>query len=155
MTHKQKTPTEWPSLHHSRKRKARPDEDIIRELPEACSDETKAVEFVEKMRWGGEPKCPRCASTNVKAMVGPDGKRNARFLWRCYECKKAKRLEQFTVRIGTVYEESRLPLTVWTKAMWMTSSAKNGCSALELSRVAHCTPKTALFVLHRLREAMS
>jgi len=152
---KAKEPKPRPSLHHSRKRVARPDEDIIAALPEACANETAAVEFIEMMRWGGTPVCPRCASPKVAQMKDASGKRSARYLWRCYECKAAKRAEQFTVRVGSVFEDSRLPMRVWTTAMWMTAKAKNGCSALELSRATHRTHKTCLFVLHRLRWAMA
>ncbi len=140
---------------YSTKRKARPDEEIVRRLPEACASELAAVEFVEHMRWGGAPKCPRCGSLEVAQMKKPDGSRNARFLWRCFACKAAKRHEQFTVRVGTVYEDSRLPMTVWTTALWMMASAKNGVSALELARVTRRTHKSCLFVLHRLRFAMA
>jgi transposase-like protein len=151
-----KEPKKRPSLKHSRKKLPRPDADIVAALPAACASEEAAVEFIEQMRWGGTPACPRCASAEVRKLVGADGKRNARFLWRCYSCKKTNpKQQQFTVRIGTVYEESRLPLTVWTTAMWRCAASKKGVSALELARIAHCTHKSALFVLHRLRLAMA
>src|ERR1017187_5929304 len=89
-----------PNLEHS---------EIIEAMPVACSNELNAVEFFEKQRWGDTPCCVHCGSVNVYKMV--DAKtdaRNKRFLWRCRDCK-----QQYTVRVGTVYEESRIQLRHW------------------------------------------
>ncbi len=61
---------------------------VLREIPRACTDETAAVEFMEKQRWGNIPACPRCGCIEVHKMKGNNGKRNKRFLWRCHGCKK-------------------------------------------------------------------
>ena len=80
--------------------------ETINEIPAACADETAAVEFMERKRWPHGPGCVHCGSVDVYKMVdAKTGERNKRFLWCCRDCKK-----QFTVRIGTVFEESRLPL---------------------------------------------
>jgi transposase-like protein len=77
------------------------------------------------------------------------GARSSRFLWRCRDCNR-----QHTVRTGTVYEESLIPLHKWCRALWEVGSAKNGCSALEMSRRLQITYRSALFLLHRIRYAM-
>jgi transposase-like protein len=124
--------------------------ETIAALPAACADEAAAVEFIEAQRWGSKPTCVHCGSENVYKMTGRDGSRNARFLWRCRACS-----EQYTVRIGTVYEDSRLPLKHWCYAFWRASSSKKGVSALEIKRHCQITYKSALFLMHRVRFAMT
>ncbi len=124
--------------------------EIIRQLPEACSDEDKAVAFVEKQRWGDHPTCPRCGSDNVRQMQDAAGSRSKRYLWRCLGCK-----QQFTVRIGTIFEESRVPLKHWCFAFWRACTSKKGVSALEIQRQTGVSYKTALFMMHRIRYAMA
>ena len=122
----------------------------IANLPVACSDETKAVEFMEQTRWNGEPYCPHCGGFAVRQMKGRDGLRNARFLWHCGDCEK-----QFTVRIGTVFEDSRIALRHWCYAFWQACASKKGVSALQISRVTGVSYKSALFMMHRIRFAMA
>jgi transposase-like protein len=124
--------------------------EVIEKLPLACADETAAVEFFEAQRWGDSPVCPHCTSKDVYAMLGRDGKRNKRYLWRCRGCA-----EQFTVRIGSVYEESRLPLRHWAYAFWRSCSSKKGVSAREIERHCQISYKSALFLLHRVRFAIT
>ena len=83
-------------------------------------------------------------------MTNADGTtRNADYRWRCKGCKK-----MFSVRTGTIFEESRLPLKVWVFAFWRAAASKKGCSALELAREMEITHKSALFVLRRLRHGL-
>ena len=125
--------------------------DIIAEMPIACADEKAAVEFFEKRLWNGTAKCAHCQSTKVYQMVdAKTGERNKRFLWRCHDCKG-----QFTVRIATVLEESRLPLRHWVYAFWRASTSKKGVSALEIQRQCQISYKSALFLMHRIRFAMT
>src|SRR4051812_27185312 len=99
---------------------------VIEHLPLACQSELAAVEFLEELRWGGNPCCVHCGSVAVYKMVdAKTGERNKRFLWRCHDCKR-----QSTVRIGMVFEESRLPLRHWCYAFWAACSSKKGVSAL-------------------------
>jgi transposase-like protein len=124
---------------------------LIDEIPLACCDETAAVEFLEKQRWGSTPACVRCGSVNVYQMKdAKTGERNARYLWRCHDCK-----EQYTVRIGTVYEESRIPLRHWCYAFWRACTSKKGVSALEIKRQCQISYKSALFMMNRIRFAMA
>src|SRR5258708_22661729 len=78
-------------------------------------------------------------------MMGRHGQRNKEYRWRCRGCK-----EMFTVRTGTIFEETRLPLRVWVYAIWKACSSKKGISALQLSREMEITHKSALFVLRRI-----
>jgi transposase-like protein len=133
--------------------KERPELDksaVIASLPKVCGDELAAVEFFEAQRWGNNPTCPHCQSKEVYQMKGRDGKRNARFLWRCRGCG-----EQYTVRIGTIYEETRLPLRHWAFAFWRACTSKKGVSALEIQRQCQISYKSALFLMHRVRYAMT
>lgn len=133
-------------------RKVGQDKDaIVAQLPLACTEEAAATEFMERQRWGSEPFCARCGCTSVYKMVdAKTGQRNRRFLWRCHDCKK-----QFTVRIGTVLEESRIPLKHWAYAFWRASTSKKGVSALEIKRQTGLSYKSALFMMHRIRFAMT
>jgi transposase-like protein len=124
--------------------------EVIEALPLACADETAAVEFFEEQRWSGKPVCPHCQSGNVYKMLDRDGTRNKRYLWRCRGCA-----EQFTVRINSVYEESRIPLRHWAYAFWRASTSKKGVSAREIQRHCQISYKSALFLLHRVRFALT
>src|SRR5882672_6219344 len=122
---------------------------VLEALQKAATDETKSVEFLEQERWAGQVVCPRCESAEVYKMTGRDGQRNKDYRWRCRSCKKF-----FTVRTGTVFEETRLPLQVWVYALWKACSSKKGISALQLSREMEITHKSALFVLRRIRHGV-
>ena len=76
--------------------------------------------------------------------------RSKRFLWLCKGCKR-----QYTVRVGTVYEDSRIPLRHWCYAFWKACSSKKGVSALQIKRETGLTYKSALFLMHRIRWAMA
>jgi transposase-like protein len=138
-----KTDSKWhrPELEKSR---------LIAEIPMACQDETCAVEFLERQRWGDNPCCIHCGSTAVYKMTSTTGGRNKRFLWRCRDCR-----EQYTVRVGTVYEESRIELRHWCYAFWRAATSKKGVAALEISRHCQISYKSALFLMNRIRFAMA
>jgi transposase-like protein len=78
------------------------------------------------------------------------GERNKRFLWMCKGCKK-----QYSVRVGTVLEESLIPLRHWAYGFWSASVSKKGISSLQIKRVTGLTYKSALFMMHRIRFAMA
>lgn len=125
--------------------------EVIADLPLACSNETAAVEFWERHRWGDCPGCVHCGSTNVYKMTdAKSGERNKRYLWRCRDCKK-----QYTVRVGMVLEDSRIPLSIWCYALWRSCTSKKGVSALEIQRQTGISYKSALFLMHRLKFAMA
>src|SRR5271157_3136625 len=123
----------------------------VGDIPFACSNELAAVEFLEKQRWGNTPACVKCGSVEVYKMKdAKTGERNSRYLWRCRDCK-----EQYTVRIGTVYEESRIELRHWCYAFWRACTSKKGVSALEIKRNCQISYKSALFLMNRIRFAMA
>jgi transposase-like protein len=122
---------------------------ILRDLRAATQSELGAVEFLEQQRWKDAPACPRCGAVEVYKMVARDGRRNTDYRWRCRGCK-----EMFTVRTGTIFEETRLPLRVWVYAFWKACSSKKGISALQLAREMEITHKSALFVLRRIRHGL-
>jgi transposase-like protein len=123
--------------------------ELVNQLPEACANERAAVEFMEAQRWGDTPRCARCSKTDVVQVKAKDGSRNSRFLWRCRSCKR-----QYTVRVGTVMEDSPIPLRHWCYAFWAACSSKKGVSAMQIQRQTGLSYKSALFMMHRIRWAM-
>ena len=124
--------------------------EIVTQIPMACADERAAVEFLEAMRWNDSPACPRCGDLDVYQIQSRDGERSTRYLWRCRGCSR-----QYTVRIGTVMEESRIPLRHWCYAFWAACASKKGVSALQIKRQTGVTYKSALYLMHRIRHAMA
>ena len=127
------------------------DDEIIAAIPAACADEKTAIEFMEKQRWGEHPACPHCGDLDVYQMKdSKTGERQANYRWRCHGCK-----QQFTVRVGTVFEDSRIPFKHWCYGFWRASTSKKGVSALEIHRHTGLSYKSALFLLNRIRFAMT
>src|SRR5580658_6902229 len=107
------------------------------------ADADKAINFMASVRWpDGKPKCPVCKTEDVGFLA-------TRRLWKCRECGK-----QFSVKVGTIFEDSALGFDKWLPAFWMIVNAKNGISSCELSRALGVTQKTAWFMLHRIRLAI-
>src|SRR5712692_6232532 len=100
-------------------------------------------EFLAAMRWPHGVRCPHCNSKKVGDLV------KSRRIWNCKACKK-----QFSVKVGTIFEDSPLGLDKWLPATWLIVNAKNGTSSCELARSVGVTQKTAWFMLHRIRLAM-
>jgi transposase-like protein len=125
---------------------------IVKALPHAaCGDEGAAVEFLEKLRWEDHPACAHCGSLAVYQIRTRDGSaREKHFRWRCRDCQQI-----YSVRNGTVFEDSRVPLYKWVHAFWSIAASKKGKSALQLKRELQVTYKTALFIAHRIRWAMA
>ncbi len=110
-------------------------------------DETKARKYLEAQRWPDGPYCPFCGQTNtVKALKG---KSMGAGWYHCRECRK-----KFTVRVGTLYERSHVPLHKWLLATHLMCASKKGISAHQLHRMLGVTYKTAWFMAHRIREGM-
>ncbi|MEM1403118.1 MAG: IS1595 family transposase [Pseudomonadota bacterium] len=108
---------------------------------ERFPDEQSAREFIENQMWGETPICPHCGS--IKNY--PRKKRHGH---RCGDCKK-----DFSVRTGTIFENSRLPLHKWLYAIYLVVTSRKGVSSLQLSKELDITQKSAWFLLQRLREA--
>jgi transposase-like protein len=113
-------------------------------------DEQAAFDFVEGIIWKNGPVCPHCGCMGRISAIKPNPEKRVRYgLKKCGDCKK-----QFTVRIGTIFEESKLPMTKWLQAIFLMCSSKKGVSAHQLHRTLEVTYKTAWFLAHRIREAM-
>jgi transposase-like protein len=106
------------------------------------SDLDVCTDFVAKLRWPHGPFCPSCGCTEYSYLT-------TRRVWKCKGCKR-----QYSVKVGTVFEESRLGLDKWLPAVWLTANSKNGISSHELGRALGITQKSAWFMLHRIRLAM-
>lgn len=111
------------------------------------TDETKAREALEAMRWPDGPTCPHCGS--VEGIAKAQGKAVRPGLYYCAACN-----DQFTATVGTVMERSKIPLTKWWLAMHLLGTSKKGMSAHQLHRMLGITYKSAWFLCHRIREAM-
>ncbi|HZL32269.1 MAG TPA: IS1595 family transposase [Pseudolabrys sp.] len=111
------------------------------------TDETKAREALEAMRWPDGPVCPHCGS--VEGITKAQGKSARPGLYYCAPCN-----DQFTATVGTVMERSKIPLTKWWLAMHLLGTSKKGMSAHQLHRMLGITYKSAWFMCHRIREAM-
>jgi transposase-like protein len=107
------------------------------------ADPDVAHRFVATLRWpNGDVSCPRCDGTRHSYL-------ETRRVWKCLGCKK-----QFSVKVGTIFEDSPLSLSKWMPAMWQLANCKNGISSYELARALGVTQKTAWFMLARIRLAM-
>lgn len=111
-------------------------------------DEEKAYEYVEARLWPEGPVCPHCGG--VERVGKLKGKTTRPGLWKCYQCRKP-----FTVKIGTIFEDSKVPMRLWLQAMYLIAGSKKGISSNQLHRILGVTLKTAWFMSHRIREAMS
>lgn len=98
--------------------------------------------FVAKLRWSDGPVCDRCGGVETSYL-------STRRVWKCKACKR-----QFSVKVGTIFEDSPLGLDKWLPAVWLVANAKNGISSHELGRSLGVTQKSAWFMLHRIRLAM-
>lgn len=113
-------------------------------------DEEAAFRFVEGLIWSNGPVCPKCGGVDRISAIKANPEKRVRYgLKKCGQCKS-----QFTVRMGTIFEESKLPLHKWLQAIYLMCSSKKGISAKQLERTLEVTYKTAWFLAHRIREAM-
>jgi len=114
----------------------------------AFTNEDKAREFLEASRWPDGAVCPHCGQLDSVNPLG--GKSMGPGWYFCSDCR-----EKFTVRVGTLYERSHIPLHKWLLATHLIVSSKKGMSALQLSRMLGITYKSSWFMCHRIREAMT
>ena len=116
------------------------------------TNEQAAREHLEALRWPNGPVCPHCGglerNSRIEAQTAKKGKGARPGLWFCGDCR-----EQFTVTVGTVFEDSKLPLHKWVLATHLLVSSKKGMSSHQLHRMLGVTYKTAWFMSHRIREA--
>lgn len=109
------------------------------------ADPVNCREYLVARRWPDGVVCPRCGSTNVLFLEK----------YNRWHCRQKHPAPQFTLKTGTIFEDSPLGLDKWLTAMWMIVNSKNGVSSWEMSRTLGTTQKSAWFMMHRIREAMT
>ena len=114
----------------------------LQEAIEFFADKQNAFEFAVSLRWPDGIFCPFCSVADYSFI-------STRQLWKCKGCKK-----QYSVRVGTIFEDSPIALSKWLMAIWMLVNCKNGVSSYDLHRAIGVTQKTAWFMLHRIRAAI-
>jgi transposase-like protein len=112
-------------------------------------DEAAAFAHVEAMLWPNGPVCPHCKNSDQTKIGRLQGKTTRMGLRKCYACKKP-----FTVRMGSIFEDSHLPLHLWLQIIHLMCASKKGVSTRQVQRMLECSMKTAWFLTHRIREAM-
>lgn len=112
-------------------------------------DEDKARELLEQMRWNGRPACPKCGGADPYKLTPKAGSSTRKGLRKCRACR-----QQFTVTVGTVFEDSHIPPSKWLQAIYLQCASKKGISAHQLHRMLGVTYRSAWFMAHRLRHAM-
>jgi len=123
----------------------------LSQLAKYFSDEDAARDLLEQWRWNGNPACPHCGGMEpYKLTPKAESKKPGRKgLYKCKACRK-----QFTVTVGTVFEDSRIPISKWLLAIHLIASSKKGMSAHQIHRNLGISYKAAWFMMHRLRYAM-
>jgi transposase-like protein len=112
-------------------------------------NEDAAFAHVEAMLWPQGPNCPHCGNCDGARITKMQGKTTRAGLYNCKECRKP-----FTVRVGSIFESSHLPLHLWLQVIHLMCASKKGISARQIQRMLVCSMKTAWFLSHRIREAM-
>lgn len=106
------------------------------------SNPDNSLRYLAAKRWPNGVECPYCDTTDPMFLA-------TRRIWKCRNCRK-----QFSIKVGTIFEDSPIPLNKWLAATWLIANCKNGVSSYEISRDLGLTQKTTWFMLHRVREAM-
>jgi transposase-like protein len=120
-------------------------------LAKYFSDEDAAIALLESLRWPNGVSCPHCGGADPYRLTAkPTSKKPGRKgLWKCSQCRK-----QFTVKVGTIFEQSHIPVSKWLMAIHLLCSSKKGMSAHQFHRMLGMTYRSAWFMAHRLRHAM-
>ncbi|HVM79659.1 MAG TPA: IS1595 family transposase [Stellaceae bacterium] len=112
-------------------------------------NEEAAFAYVESHLWPHGPTCPHCGNADTARIGRLEGKTTRAGLRKCYECRKP-----FTVRQGTIFESSHLPLHLWLQVIHLMNASKKGISTRQVQRMLQCSMKTAWHLTHRIREIM-
>ncbi len=113
------------------------------EFQQQFGTEQKCIDFLSKSRWGNSPVCPHCKTDGAYKFKSG----------RLFKCRKCR--QQFTVRIGTIFEDSRLPLQKWFLAIYLLTSMKRGVPSTQIAKYLGITQKSAWFMLQRIRWAVT
>jgi len=112
------------------------------QLLDYFKDEETCVAYYEEIRWQGNPVCPHCGSENPYKTT------------RGYKCSNNECYKKFTVKVGTIFENSKIPFRIWFASIFLATNHKKGISSVQLASDLGITQKTAWFVLHRIREML-
>lgn len=112
------------------------------QLLDYFKEESTCIEYYEQIRWGNDPACPHCNNENPYKTK------------RGYRCREKECKKDFTVKVGTIFENSKIPLRTWFAAIFLATNHKKGISSVQLASDLGITQKTAWFVLHRIREML-
>src|SRR2546428_14116922 len=107
------------------------------------ADPDRCLSYMVGLRWPNGVVCPACGSRAVSFLS----------TWRLWKCREEHARRQFSIKVGTVFEDSPIGLEKWLPAMWLLVNAKNGISSYEVARALDVTQRTAWFMLHRIRLA--
>jgi len=113
------------------------------ELLDYFKDEKTCIAFYEQIRWGGSPVCPHCGSTKTPYRTN-----------RGFRCSEKLCTKKFSVKVGTIFEQSHIPLRTWFAAIYLETAHKKGISSLQLGRDLNICQKSSWFLLHRIREML-
>jgi transposase-like protein len=117
--------------------------ETLQEAIKYFADDERAFEYMKTVRWPtGKVSCPRCGSEKNSFL-------STRKIWHCSDCKR-----QFSIRVGTIFEDSPIKFDKWICATWLVANAKNGISSYEIGRSLGVCQKTGWFMLQRIRLAM-
>lgn len=111
------------------------------DLFEAIPDEQAAINYFKAIRWANGEFCPYCGHPEIYALKGNRS-------WKCADCRK-----KFSIRVGSIFEDSKIPLRKWLAAIWLITSHRKGIASTQVARDLGVTQKTGWFMLHRLRHA--
>src|SRR4051794_25184044 len=112
-------------------------------------NEEAAFAYVESELWPDGPVCPHCGNVDAARIGRLQGKSSRPGLRKCYACRKT-----FTVRIGSIFEDSHFPMHLWLQAIHLICHSKKGVSTRQVQRAFNCSMKTAWFLMHRIRACM-
>lgn len=112
------------------------------QLLDYFKEESTCIEYYENLRWNGTPACPHCGSLNPYKTNGG------------YKCSDNQCYKKFTVKVGTIFENSKIPFRTWFAAIYLATNHKKGISSVQLASDLGIPQKTAWFVLHRIREML-
>jgi len=118
----------------------------ILEFQQHFDTDEKCREYLEQQRWNGEPCCPFCGSVNIKRFATNN---------KIFKCKEKECRNKFSVTVGTIYENTKLPLTKWFLATYILSVHSKGISSLQLASWLGITQKSAWHLNHRIREMLT
>lgn len=113
------------------------------QLLDYFKDEATCIAFYEQIRWNGQPVCPHCGSTKTPYRTN-----------RGFRCSEKLCTKKFSVKVGTIFEQSHIPLRTWFAAIYLETAHKKGISSLQLGRDLNISQKCAWFLLHRIREML-